>query len=114
MPFVAMNAPVTFQRLMDDRVLERSNSAPMFGLYVDDLLIFAKSFDKSSRTPRKCFSVRFLHLHQTYVVSGITKWITKALTLGAKEGTRPSQRKVQALVKLRPETLESFLFSINY
>ncbi len=59
MPFVAMNAPATFQRLMDDRVLERSNSAPMFGIYyVDDLLIFAKSFDKSSRTPRKCFSVR--------------------------------------------------------
>ncbi len=64
MPFVAINAPATFQRLMDDRVLERSNSAPMFGIYVDDLLIFAKSFNKSSRTPRKCFSVR---LHEAYV-----------------------------------------------
>ncbi len=60
MPFEAMNVPATFQRLMDDRVLERSNSAPMFGIYIMwmILLIFAKSFDKSSRTPRKCFSVR--------------------------------------------------------
>ena len=86
MPFEAMNVPATFQRLMDDRVLERSNSAPMFGIYVDDLLIFTKSFDKHLEHLENVFLCVYAkpasNLSRPNVVSkGITKWITKALTL---------------------------------
>ena len=44
MPFGAMNAPVTFQRLMH-RVL-RGLTLHQCRVYVDDLFIFAKTFDK--------------------------------------------------------------------
>ncbi len=118
MPFGAMNAPATFQRLMD-RIL-RGLTVHQCLVYVDDLLIFAKTFERHlvhlenvfarlrasniKLKPEKC---RFGDNEVDYLGFNISE-----------KGTRPSRKKVEALVRLSPpqdtRTLESFLFSINY
>jgi hypothetical protein len=118
MPFGSMNAPATFQRLMD-RVL-RGLTWHQCLVYVDDVLIFSKTFDKHLENlenvlkrlasanirlkPDKC---KFGEQEVDYLGFRITD-----------RGIQAARRKVEILMNLDPpattRALESFLLSINY
>ncbi len=44
MPFGLKNAPAVFQRLMQ-QVLRRLNPDPFVSVYLDDILVFSRTFD---------------------------------------------------------------------
>ncbi len=118
MPFGSMNAPATFQRLID-RVL-RGLTWRQCLVYIDDVLIFSKTFDQHlldldevmnrfrysglKLKPSKC---KFAMQEVDYLGFKITK-----------DGMRVSDKKIDAIIKLKPpdtnKLLYSFLCGINY
>lgn len=118
MPFGSMNAPSTFQRLMD-RVL-RGLTWSQCLVYIDDVLIFSNTFEKH---------LKDIDLILDRIISaGMKLKPTKCLFandevnyLGFKisrNGIQVSDSKVNAIISVpppdRPKKLFSFLCSINY
>ena len=118
MPFGSMNAPSTFQRLVD-RVL-RGLTWKQCLVYIDDVLIFSKSFED-----HLC-DIDEVLCRFTY--AGLKLKPTKCIFaeneveyLGFKftdKGLQPTTTKIEAIMKLKPpdttKKLFSFLCSINY
>ena len=118
MPFGSMNAPVTFQRLMD-RVLSGLTWKQVL-VYLADILVFAKSFLQHCESLIEVFSRlrrANLKLKPSKCVFGTHKVNYLGFTI-SDEGIKPSFAKVQALLKTeRPQTtkvLLSFLCTVNY
>lgn len=118
MPFGSMNAPATFQRLID-RIL-RGLTWKQCLVYIDDVLIFSKTFED-----------HLIHLDQVlnrFILSGLKLKPTKCAFgdqeveyLGfrfSKKGMRASKKKLETIMNLKlPETnknLYRFLCSMNY
>ena len=118
MPFGSMNAPATFQRLMD-RVLSGLTWKQCL-VYIDDVLLFSRAFDEHMQHVDEVLS-RFIY-------SGLKLKPCKCLFadndveyLGFKitdKGLQASNKKIEALLSVpAPDTckkLFSFLCSINY
>ena len=118
MPFGSMNAPSTFQRLMD-RVLGGLTWKQCL-VYIDDVLIFSRTFDEHLRAidevlsrfryaklrlkPAKC---RFADNEVEYLGFRITD-----------KGIKPTNTKLEAIINVKPpektKQLFGFLCSINY
>ena len=118
MPFGSMNAPSTFQRLLD-RVLHGLTWRQCL-VYIDDVLIFSRTFDEHLRhidevlarfqfaglklKPSKCM---FANAEVDYLGFRITQ-----------HGITATAEKIKAVSSLLPPTtnkqLYSFLCSINY
>ena len=118
MPFGSMNAPATFQRLMD-RVL-RGLTWRQCLVYIDDVLVFAATFEEHLESLNEVLTrikAAGLKLKPTKCAFGDNE----VNYLGYKisdRGLQPSARKIDALTKVDlPRTtkiLNSFLCSINY
>ena len=118
MPFGSMNAPSTFQRLMD-RVLNGLTWRQCL-VYIDDILIFSKTFENHLKDIEDVL--------QRLVKSNIKLRVDKCSFvkleinyLGFKlseKGVQPTSDKVDAILKIRPPNtanrLNSFLCAINY
>jgi hypothetical protein len=118
MPFGSMNAPSTFQRLID-RIL-RGLTWKQCLVYLDDVLVFSKSFEQ-----------HLLNLNEVlnrFTLSGLKLKPAKC-SFGAQEveylgynigqnGIKISKKKLTAVVNLKPpetnKLLYSFLCSIKY
>lgn len=118
MPFGSMNAPSTFQRLVD-RVLHGLTWRQCL-VYIDDVLIFSRTFEEHlmhidevlarfqfaglKLKPSKCI---FANPEVTYLGFRITR-----------EGLTATEEKLKAVTSLLPPALNknlySFLCSINY
>ena len=118
MPFGSMNAPATFQRLVD-RVL-RGLTWKQCLVYIDDVLIFSKTFEKH------CIDVdevlhRFAHANLLIKPDKCSFAESEVEYLGfkiTKEGIQVTAKKIEAIQKVLPpettKTLYSFLCSMNY
>jgi len=118
MPFGSMNAPATFQRLVD-RVL-RGLTWKQCLVYIDDILIFSKTFEQH------CVDVdevlhRFAHANLLVKPDKCSFGESEVEYLGfkiTKEGIQVTAKKIEAVQRVLPpetiKTLYSFLCSMNY
>jgi hypothetical protein len=118
MPFGSMNAPATFQRLMD-RVLSGMTWKQVL-VYLDDVLAFASTFNSHCEILCEIFA-RLRRANLKLKPSKCSFGTDKVNYLGftiSRDGIQPAEAKVQALLKTdRPHStkvLMSFLCSINY
>jgi hypothetical protein len=118
MPFGSMNAPATFQRLMD-RVLSGLTWKQVL-VYLDDVLVFSRLWCNhmmSIKSVLNRLKIAKLKLKPSKCVFGTNSVTYLGFNITDK-GIRPSFNKVQALIKTeRPQTtklLLSFLCAINY
>jgi hypothetical protein len=118
MPFGSMNAPATFQRLMD-RVLNGMTWKQVL-VYLDDVLLFSKLWSTHLESLRQVFSrlkTAKLKLKPSKCVFG-THTVTYLGFNISDEGICPAFNKILALIKTeRPQTtklLVSFLCAVNY
>ena len=113
-----MNAPATFQRLMD-KVLKGLTWVQCL-VYIDDILVFAKNFEDHVVALRKVL-IRIrdsgLKLKPAKCIFGDRQVDYLGFTL-SDEGLTPSKKKVEKLLRvLPPETnkvLHSFLCAMNF
>jgi hypothetical protein len=118
MPFGSMNAPSTFQRLVD-RIL-RGLTWRQCLVYMDDVLIFSKTFEDHLRDIDEVlarFTFAGLKLKPTKCVFAENE----VEYLGFKftdKGLQPTTTKINALLNVTPpdttKKLFSFLCSVNY
>jgi hypothetical protein len=118
MPFGSMNAPATFQRLMD-RVLSGMTWRQVL-VYLDDVLLFSRTWDEHIKSIREVLNrlkIANLKLKPSKCVFGTNTVTYLGFTI-TDQGIKPAFSKVQALLKTeRPTTtklLLSFLCSVNY
>ncbi len=118
MPFGAMNAPSTFQRLID-RVL-RGLTWRQCLVYIDDVLIFSKTFEQHILDVNEVlnrFRLSGLKLKpaKCKIAMQEVDYLGFKVT---KDGLRVSDKKIEAITKLKPpetnKLLYSFLCSVNY
>ena len=117
MPFGSMNAPATFQRLMD-RVLMGLTWKQCL-VYIDDVLIFSKSFDQHLRDIDEVLA-RFIYAKLKLKPSKCVFANHEVDYLGFKisnKGLQASNKKVEALLRVAPplttKLLHSFLCSFK-
>ena len=118
MPFGSMNAPSTFQRLVD-RIL-RGLTWKQCLVYIDDVLIFSKSFDDHLRHIDEVLS-RFIFAGLKLKPAKCAFAEHEVEYLGYKfsdRGVQPTTTKIEAIMQIKPpdttKKLFSFLCSINY
>ena len=118
MPFGSMNAPATFQRLVD-RVL-RGLTWKQCLIYIDDVLIFSKEYDHHLQDVHEVLS-RFKHAGLKLKPEKCAFAVENCEYLGfkiSKDGIQVTARKIEAVLKIDPPStvkgLYSFLCSMNY
>lgn len=118
MPFGSMNAPSTFQRLMD-RVLSGLTWRQCL-VYIDDVLIFSKTFGDHLRDIDEVLS-RIIYAGLKLKPSKCIFANNQVDYLGFKitdKGIQPTDKKIEALINVAPpdttSKLYSFLCSVNY
>ena len=118
MPFGSMNAPSTFQRLID-RVL-RGLTWKQCLVYMDDVLIFSKTFADHLRDIDEVLS-RFSYAGLKLKPAKCVFAENEIEYLGFKftdKGLQPTTTKINALMNVTPpnttKKLFSFLCSVNY
>lgn len=118
MPFGSMNAPSTFQRLVD-RVLNGLTWKQCL-VYLDDILIFSKTFEEHLCHIHECLS-RFKFAGLMLKPSKCNFAKAEVNYLGFKiteEGIRASDKKLEAMANQIPppitKNLFNFLCSITY
>ena len=118
MPFGSMNAPSTFQRLID-RVL-RGLTWKQCLVYVDDVLIFSKTFDQHLRDideVLKRFRAAGLKLKPTKCLFADDEVEYLGFKISRK-GIQASTKRIEIILKLDPpetnKKLYGFLCSMNY
>lgn len=100
MPFGLKNAPLTFQRLMDEFL--RGIDESMCQVYMDDLLVFSKTLDEHIEHLRDVFHrIRQfgLKLSEEKTVLGQDQINFLGHTI-SKDGVRPDIRKVAAIQRM--------------
>ena len=118
MPFGSMNAPSTFQRLMD-KVLSGLTWKQCL-VYIDDILIFSKTFEQHLKDVDDVLS-RIIDAGLKLKPSKCTFADDEVDYLGFKisgEGIQMQTKKIETILKLEPpetnKQLFGFLCSINY
>ncbi len=118
MPFGSMNAPATFQRLID-RVLKGLTWKQCL-VYIDDVLVFSKTFEKHLLDINEVMN-RFKLSGLKLKPSKCSFGAQSAEYLGyniSEQGIKISTKKLDAITKLKPpdtnKLLYSFLCSIKY
>lgn len=113
-----MNAPSTFQRLID-RVL-RGLTWKQYLVYIDDVLVFSKTFQQHLMDVDEVmhrFRLAGLKLKPSKCKMGMQEVDYLGFKI-TKDGLRVSDKKIDAIVKLKPretnKLLYSFLCGINY
>ncbi len=118
MPFGSMNAPSTFQRLID-RVL-RGLTWRQCLVYIDDVLIFSKTFEQHVLDVDEVmhrFRLAGLKLKPSKCKFGMQEVDYLGFKI-TQNGIRVSDKKIDAILRLKPpetnKLLYSFLCGINY
>jgi len=118
MPFGSMNAPGTFQRLID-RVLKGLTWRQCL-VYIDDVLIFSKSFDQHLLDIDEVlarFTYAGLKLKPSKCLFANDQVEYLGFTISSK-GIQISNKKIEAVLNVKPpetnKILFSFLCSMNY
>jgi hypothetical protein len=118
MSFGSMNAPATFQRLMD--TILKGLTWKQCLAYIDDILIFSKTFDTHLQHIDEVLT-RIKNAGLKLKPSKCSFGTHEVEYLGFKisdQGIQPSQRKVERLLQVKPPKtpalLHSYLCSINF
>jgi len=118
MPFGSMNAPSTFQRLID-RVL-RGLTWKQCLVYIDDVLVFSKTFEQHLLDLNEVlnrFTLAGLKLKPAKCNFGAQSVEYLGYKI-SQDGIKISTKKLEAIAKLKPpetnKLLYSFLCSIKY
>ena len=118
MPFGSMNAPATFQRLMD-RVLAGLTWRQCL-VYIDDILVFSKTFEEHLKNLDEIFQ-RLEKANIKLKAEKCRFGFFNANYLGFnfdKNGVRPTNEKIKAIIQTpppsTPKKLYGFLCSVNY
>lgn len=118
MPFGLKNAPITFQRLMDEFL--RGVEESFCQVYMDDLLVFSPSESQHIEHLRRVFDrVREFGLklsdEKSLLGKGQIKFLGHTIS---EEGVRPDKSKVEALQKMAiprdVKGIRRLLGSLNY
>ena len=118
MPFGSMNAPSTFQRLVD-RVLHGLTWKQCL-VYIDDVLIFAATFIEHLRALDEVlfrFRAAGIKLKPSKCVFGKQEVEYLGYNI-SRQGIQPLLKRVEAILRVEPPSttskLYSFLCSVNY
>ena len=118
MPFGSMNAPSTFQRLMD-RVLQGLTWKQCL-VYIDDILIFSKTFEEHLRDLDEVFArLRFSGMNlkpsKCRFADNEVEYLGFKIT---SEGIKPTNKRIDTILNTSPpdtsKQLFSFLASMNF
>jgi hypothetical protein len=118
MSFGSMNAPATFQRLMD--TILKGLTWKQCLAYIDDILIFSRTFDAHLQHIDEVLS-RIMNASLKLKPSKCSFGNHEVEYLGFRisdEGIQPSRKKVERLLQVKPpktpDLLHSYLCSINF